>query len=65
MKDLGKILRVTIEYEKGILSLEGKDAKKWKEVADSQALMSNIHGGETPDFKWSIRKKKQNANRNL
>jgi len=57
MKDLGKILKVTIEYEKGILSLEGKDAKKWKEVADSQALMSNIHGGETPEFKWKVKEK--------
>ena len=54
-----KLLRVELEYADRIISLEGKEAEEWNQIAQGMAVMSWVHGGIQKELKWKIKKKKE------
>ena len=54
---MSKILKVTLEFEDTIQTLEGKEAQKWLDAADAATSMEFIHGRPFPAFDWKYEKK--------
>lgn len=53
-----KIVRVTIEFESGLIrELTGEDAEKWQKATDSAVVMNHIHGIDFPELPWKNVKK--------
>ena len=57
-----KLLKVTLEFEGKIQTLEGEEANSWLKELNSAAFMSAIHGMELSKRKWKIVKKEVMAN---
>ena len=54
---MSKILKVTIEYDDKIITLEGEEAEKWQQHGDSLSTMASIRAGnqnpfDTDPVKW-------------
>ena len=57
-KDNKKIVRVELEYDDGeICRLVDKEAEKWLEAANGQAVFNSVHGMHFPKLDWKIVKK--------
>ncbi|KKM73591.1 hypothetical protein LCGC14_1409000 [marine sediment metagenome] len=57
-KDNKKIIRVELEYDnKEVHRLTGKEAEKWLEAANCQAVFNSVHGIQFPKLDWEILKK--------
>lgn len=54
-----KLLKVVLEFEDKIQTLEGKDAQKWIESVNGMCIMGHIHGIPFPTFAWETKKKKK------
>jgi hypothetical protein len=54
---MSKILRITLEFDKEIRTLEGEEAEKWQEATTSQGVFCFTHGMEFPQLKWKVTKK--------
>ena len=52
-----KILKITMEFTDKIQYLEGKEAERWLDAANSACTMEAIHGREFPAFSWKIKRK--------
>lgn len=53
----GKILRVTVEYEDQILTIEGAEAEKWNQHNIQVAMMAQVHSHNpffTDPINWHI-----------
>jgi hypothetical protein len=51
-----KLIRITMEFDNGKIQwLEGKEAHKWLEACNNQAVMEHIHGRSFPEFKWKVK----------
>jgi len=55
---MSKLLKLTLEFEDETKILEGAQAQRWLEAANSAAIMNQVHGGSFPQFNWRITKRK-------
>jgi hypothetical protein len=49
----GNILKVTLEFENSIITLEGEEAEKWKKMVDSNDVLAHVHGAKHPPLEWT------------
>lgn len=53
----GNILKVTLEYENTILTLEDEDVLRWKIATDDMAVHAYTHGIKFPELNWKTEEK--------
>jgi hypothetical protein len=59
----GKIVKVTIEHESGlIVQVAGEEARKWQEAVESTSLFCWAHSVEFPALQWKIVRRPKNPN---
>jgi len=54
---MSKLLKVTLEFDDCVKQIEGKEAEKWGEYADSTIDVSRIHGYypfDSDPIRWEI-----------
>jgi hypothetical protein len=54
-----KLLKVIMEFEDKIQTLEGEEAQRWLESINSMCVMEHVHGRPFPTYKWKIEGKKK------
>lgn len=58
---MSRLIKVTLEYEDHIDTLEGDDARKWESDANGAITFNYAHGIKFPEFPWKTAKKKITA----
>ena len=56
---MSKLLKLTLEFQDETRILEGIQAQRWLEAANSATIMNQVHGGSFPQFNWKIIKRKK------
>jgi hypothetical protein len=54
---MSKLLKVTMEFEDKVQTLEGEEAQRWLTALNGQCTMEHVHGRPFPEFKWKIKDK--------
>ena len=60
---MNKLLKVTLEYDDHISTIEDKEAQKWDQHCQTVSMLAKIHGANVFDddpIKWETIKKWQN-----
>jgi len=52
-----KVLKVMIEFEDRIISLQGAEAQKWSDNVTDAVVMSQVHGDDFPQLNWQVQSK--------
>lgn len=47
-----KLIKITMEFESYVQTLEGEEAQKWLDACNATCVMEHVHGRPFPAFKW-------------